>query len=159
MKQEDLQSKVHAIISFFYDDLFREIYLEEINKTVEESEILPIINDDLLQDIALIFSMSYFLNPIIKDYQNRPDYEKLIGYISSITGMPENQIVSHSMKALELFSGGELGAYKFYWSLFNEIGKNNIPIARNPFPAPMFALIATQLMEYGLNGLKALKET
>lgn len=153
-----LEQKVTAVLTFFYKDLFQETYFDEITKTINEHEVLPIADDELLENIALVWCMSYYLLPIIKGFESSEEFEQLIQVVSSFTGIDKQLILIQNQKAQEYLGSGPMGAFQYCWFLFNKIANNQIPAPKNPFVAPMFTLIATQLVEYGAKGLGAIKK-
>lgn len=155
---DELESKLIAVLSFFYKELFQKTYYDEITNVINEHEVLPIVDEELLENIALVWCMSYYLLPIIDSYAASDDFEQLIQIVSGFTGIDKRKILIHNEKAKEFLESGPFGAFQYYWFLFNKIGNNQIPAPKNAFVSPMFTLIATQLVEYGAKGLEALEK-
>lgn len=155
---DTLEQKLVAVLTFFYKDLFVSTYSAEITKVIDEHSVLPIVDEALLENMAFIWCLSYYLVPMVNAYSSSDNFEKLIEAISSFTGIDKHMILTQNEKAQEYLGDGPMGAFQFYWFLFNKIGNNKIPEPRNPFVSPMFLLMATQLIEYGAKGLEAIQK-
>lgn len=153
---EEIYTKLNVVISFFYKDIFEEIYLGEINKAIDESGALPIFDvKELLDEVALTWSLSYYLLPIIEYYKKSNQTDDITKVISELTKIDSSAILEQNDKALESLSNGPFGVFKYYWLIFNRLYDNHIQ-APKILSTTIFMVIAKQLFEYGSKSLDVL---
>ena len=50
---DELNQKVAVVLEFFYGGLFQESYFASITKIIDDNEVLPIIDERLLEEVTL----------------------------------------------------------------------------------------------------------
>lgn len=156
---KQFSESVEYLIRFFYHDLYQKIYLDEIHNITTEYDVLPVGSEELSKNIALIWALAYYFMPILTHYRNEPQFDIAINAIADTTQVNAETIIKNHTNAEKSLLSGQFGAYRYYWQLFNEIDNNEIPPGKDPFVAPLFTTISSQLIDYGKNSLVGLLQS
>ncbi|MCA9342716.1 hypothetical protein KC950_01735 [Candidatus Saccharibacteria bacterium] len=153
-----IDQKINAILTYFYKDLYRDVYYDEICKDIKHNKILPTKDEKLIDAVLVNWCLSYYLISILKYYEEG-DRQAVTKAISDFTGIKQEIILHQNKLALKYLKEGTFGPYKYFWYIFNKIGDNEIPLNKDPFVSPLFTTHAVNLIEAGSEGLEALKKT
>ena len=155
---KQLESKLYGILKYFYSDLFKKIYLPELQQTLQQHDELKNIDKDLLETVILVWTQSIFFIPILSS-ANQQSKQKIINVLVDVNERPIEAIKFENEMAVRYVNSGVHGVYNLFYAFLDMVdGSNNHESPKDPFTAPIFNVMARQLIEAGENCIEALEE-
>lgn len=158
MDPTDLSQKIREVMKYFYKDLYKEVYRDELLKDLDDNLHLE-TDQKIIEEVILIWCMSYFLIPIIAYFKDKEELTTIIETISDFTGIESKMILhQHELTTRETVDN-VFGSYNYLFLLINKIGDNKILTEKDPYIANLLSFYANKLIKNGEDGLNAVLST